>query len=197
MRHPDVMTEVRVAAKSLWSKGGDEVELNYEKFHKPEDPETFAEYADTVDPLIEVKARLYLIVRAVFDNQLVGNHLNKMKWAVADVTASPQCLLTSDRPLVYFNLGEPNGSLFLPISPIKLFVAANNDKTLSEFSKGRPSEVVKRANEIIVARARRYVYARDDWQKDFIRKTISTKMEPSPLFKDLDRYEPESTTPSA
>lgn len=197
MRHPDVMTEVRVAAKSLWSKGGDEVELNYEKFRKPEDPETFAEYADTVDPLIEVKARLYLIVRAVFDNQLVGNHLNKMKWAVADVTASPQCLLTSDRPLVYFNLGEPNGSLFLPISPIKLFVAANNDKTLSEFSKGRPSEVVKRANEIIVARARRYVYARDDWQKDFIRKTISTKMEPSPLFKDLDRYEPESTTPSA
>jgi hypothetical protein len=196
MRHPDVMSEFRAAAKSLWSKGRDDVQHNYEKLRKPEDPETFEEYAATVDPLIEVKARLYLIVRA-FDNKAVGNHLNKMKWAVADVTASPQCLLTSDRPLVYSNLGEPSGSLFLPISPIKLFVAANKDKTLSEFSKGKPSEVVKKVNEIIVARARRYVFARDDWQRDFIRRTMSTRMEPSPLFRDLDRYEPESTTPSA
>ena len=195
IRHPDVMSEFRAAAKSLWSKGGDEVQRNYQKLRKPEDPETFEEYAAT-DPLIGVKARLYLLLRAAFDNQLVGNHFNKMKWAVADVTASPQCLLTSDRPLVLFNLGEPNGYLFLPISPIKLFVAANTDKTLSEFSKGRPTEVVKKVNEVIVARARRYIYARDDWQRDFIKGTMSTKMEPKPLFKDLDRYEPESTTTS-
>jgi hypothetical protein len=51
-------------------------------------------------------------------------------------------------------------------------------------------------NEVIVARARRYIYARDDWQRDFIKGTMSTKMEPKPLFKDLDRYEPESTTTS-
>jgi hypothetical protein len=41
---------------------------------------------------------------------------------------------------------------------------------------------------------RRYVYARENWQKDFIKKTMSTKMEPTPLFKDLDRYE-EVTAP--
>jgi hypothetical protein len=92
---------------------------------------------------------------------------------------------------VLFNLAGPNGSLFLPISPIKLFVAANTDKVLAEFSKGKPTEVVKRVNEIVVARARRYVYARDDWQRDFVKRTMSTKMEPTPLFKDLDRYEPE------
>jgi hypothetical protein len=195
LRHPDVMTEFRSATKSLWLKGGEETQRNYEKIRKPENPETFDEYAATMDPLIEVKVRLNLILRA-FDNEVIGNHLNNMKWAVADVTASPQCLLTCDRPLVLFNLGSSNGSLFLPISPTKLFVASNTNKTLDEFSKGKPTEVVKRANEIIVSRARRYVYARDDWQKDFIKRTMSTKMEPTPLFKELDRYEAESTEPS-
>jgi hypothetical protein len=188
MRHPDVMSEFRAATKSLWSKGRDETQRNYEKIRKPEDPETFEEYAATIDPLIEVKVRLNLILRA-FDNERIGNHLNRMKWAVADVLESPHCLLTSDRPLVLFNLGGRDGSLFLPIGPRKLFVAANTDKVLSEFSKGNPIEVVSKVNAIIVSRARRYVYARDDWQKDFIKRTMSTKMEPTPLFKDLDRYE--------
>jgi Protein of unknown function (DUF4238) len=111
-----------------------------------------------------------------------------MKWAVADVTASPHCLLTCDRPLVLFNLGGPNGSLFLPIHPTKLFVAANTDKVISEFSLGKPAAVVERVNEIIVGRARRYVYARDDWQKDMIKRKMSKALEPAPLFKDLDRY---------
>jgi len=187
VRHPDVMSEFRAAAKSLWSKGRDETQLNYEKIRKPEDPETIEEYATTIDPLIEVKARLYLILSA-FNNRLFFDHLNKMKWAVADLTASPHCLLTSDRPLVLFNIGDPDGFLFLPVSPRKLFVATNTIKILSEFSKGKPTEVVQRVNNVIVARARRYVYARDDWQKDFIKKTMSTKIEPTPLFKDLDRY---------
>jgi hypothetical protein len=196
MRHPDVMSEFRVATKSLWLKGGGETQRNYEKIRKPEDPETFEEYATLIDPLLEVKVRLNLILSA-FDNPRIGNHLNGMKWAVADVTASPYCLMTSDRPLVISNLGDPNGSLFLPIGPRKLFVAANNDKILSEFSKGNPSQVVERVNEIVVARARLYAYARDIWQKDFVKKTMSTKMEATPLFKDLDRYEEVSTDPEA
>jgi hypothetical protein len=196
MRHPDVMKEFRTAARSLWLKGHTDTQLNYERIRTPDDPEIFEEYAATIDPLIEIKVRLNLIIRA-FDNEVVGNHLNSMKWAVADVLQSPHCFLTCDRPLLLFNLGAKDGYLFLPIGPRRLFVAANNDKVLSEFSKGKPTEVVERVNKIIVSRARKYVYARDDWQKDFIKKTMSTNMEPTPLFKDLDRYEPETVIPSA
>jgi hypothetical protein len=193
LRHPDVMTEFRAAAKSLWLKGGGEAQGNYEKIRRPGDPETFQEYVAKIDPLIEIMMRLNVIISA-FDNERIGNHLNSMKWAVADVTASPYTLMTCDRPLVLSNLGDAkNGSLFLPISPRKLFVAANTEQVLSEFSKGNPSQIVERVNRIIVERARLYVYAREDWQKDFIKKTMSTKMEPTPLFEDLDRYEPEST----
>jgi hypothetical protein len=196
MRHPDVMREFRAAAKSLWSKGGGETQKNYEQIRKPEDPETFEEYATRIDPLLEVKVRLRLILSA-FDNTRIGNHLNGMKKAVADVTASPYTLMTCDRPLVLFSLGDPKGSLFLPIGPRKLFVAANTEEVLSEFSNGNPSQTVERVNEIIVSRARRYVYAREDWQKDFIKKTMSTKMEPTPLFKDLDRYEEVTPPPES
>jgi Protein of unknown function (DUF4238) len=158
MRHPDVMSELRAAAKSLWAKGHDDTQRNYEKIRKPEDPETFEEYAVTIDPLIEVKVRLNLIIRA-FDNAVIGNHLNNMNWAVADVVVSPNCLMTSDRPLVLVSLGRPEGYLFLPIGPTKLFIAANSEKVLSEFSKGDPSSVVNRVNQVVVARARKYVYA--------------------------------------
>jgi hypothetical protein len=43
MRHPDVMSEFRTAAKSLWPKGKDDTQRNYERLRKPEDPETFEE----------------------------------------------------------------------------------------------------------------------------------------------------------
>jgi hypothetical protein len=36
-----------------------------------------------------------------------------------------------------------------------------------------------------VGRARRYVWAQDDWQADFIEKYMSTQMEPTPLFAGL------------
>jgi len=111
------MTEFRAAVKSLWSKGGGDAQRNYEKLRRREDPETFAEYIAHADPLLEIKVRLYLIMSA-FNNERIGNHLNNMRWAVADLTASPNTLLTSDRPLVLSNLGDPkDGSLFLPISP--------------------------------------------------------------------------------
>jgi Protein of unknown function (DUF4238) len=91
------------------------------------------------------------------------------------------------------NIGDKkNGYLYIPISPTKLFLAANKSTFISEFSsRSAPAEVAKRVNETIASRARRYVYARDDWQRDFVKNTMSTAMEPTPLFKDLDRYGPE------
>jgi Protein of unknown function (DUF4238) len=85
LRHPDVMTEFRAAAKSLWLKGGGETQRNYETIRKPEDPDTFEEYIARIDPLLEVKVRLNLIISA-FDNARIGNHLNNSR-----VTSSPPC----------------------------------------------------------------------------------------------------------
>jgi hypothetical protein len=127
-----------------------------------------------------------MIIRAL-NNVVIGTHLNQMKWAVVDVTASPQVLLTSDRPVTLFRLRDPDGSLFLPISPIKLFIAANEQKAIDQLAKSTPNDIVKKANELVVQHGRRYVFSRDRRQEDYIKKNMSTKMEATPLFPGLDR----------
>jgi hypothetical protein len=41
-----------------------------------------------------------------------------------------------------------------------------------------------------VSRARRFVWAEDTSQQHFIENTMSTKLEPTPLLPNIDRYEP-------
>lgn len=190
LRHPDVMKELRTAAKSLWDKSSDATQKGYEAIRMPDDPATFEEKMATVDPLVEFKVRLNMIIRAL-NNPVIGNHINGMKWVVVDVTASPQILLTSDRPVTIYNLREPEGNLFLPISPTKLFVAANNEATLSGLSRQTQRAIVEKSNELVVTRARRYVYSRDKYNEPYIRRHMSTKLEPTPLFPNLDRDVPD------
>jgi hypothetical protein len=104
-----------------------------------------------------------------------------------DVTASSKILLTSDRPVTIYSLRAPDGQLFLPISPTKLFIAANEQKVMDDLEKAAPLTIVKESNELVVSRARRYVLSRDQWQQDYIKKHISTKLEPTPLMSNLDR----------
>jgi uncharacterized protein DUF4238 len=190
LRHPDVMKELRVAAKSLWDKGGDAIQKGYEAIRTADDPPTFEDKMAIVDPLVEIKTRLNMIIRGL-NNPVIGNHINGMKWVVVDVTASPQILLTSDRPVTTYNLRKPDGNLFLPIGPTKLFVAANSQATLDKLSQGTQKSIVEKANEFVVARARRYVYSRDRFNEAYIRRHMSTKLEPTPLFPNLDRDAPD------
>ena len=67
-----------------------------------------------------------------FDNDIVGVHINKMPFAVIDLSASRHRLLLSDRPVEIFNLKEANGLVSIPISPTKLFVAGNEDAIFAE-----------------------------------------------------------------
>jgi hypothetical protein len=107
-----------------------------------------------------------------------------------DLTGSPDILLTSDRPVTRYALRKPGGSLFLPISPRKLFVAANDQSTIDNLASEDEHEIVKRANALVVRRARRYVYSGDKWLHDFIEKNMSMNVEATPLFPDLDNPNP-------
>jgi hypothetical protein len=184
MRHPDAMTEVRAAVKAIWDRGGGETQRLYEAQRKPQDPATFEEYFEHLDPLLPVKAALNSIIKA-FDNQTIGQHLNGMHFNVLDLVASSRTLLTSDRPLELKGLARPEASYFLPISPTKLYVAANDPETIKQLKTLKVSQLVEGVNKFVVKRARRFVYARDPWQREFIREHMSTAMEPLPLLPGL------------
>lgn len=194
LRHPDAMPELRAAAAAIWAAGGLDCQARYAALRKQADPPTFDEYLALCDPLAPVKVRVNMIVKAL-DNEEVGKHINRMKHAVVDVSSAPYRLLTSDRPVELFNIKETNGILSIPISPTKVFVAANDDATFEKLRRAAPEQLVCDINTFVATRARRFVWAQDKSQERFIDNRISTEMEPTPLFPNIAHYEPLS--PSA
>jgi hypothetical protein len=47
---------------------------------------------------------------------------------------------------------------------------------------------VARVNGFVVGRARRFVWASDRTQENFVGDRMSTEMEPLPLFPNIDKY---------
>ena len=186
LRHPDAMPELRQAAIAEWDRGGEDQQAEYEKIRKSTDPLTFDEYLANKDPLVRHKMQLNLVIKAL-DNQFICQHINQMPFAVIDLSGSPVPLLTSDRPVEIFELGKPKGTISIPISPTKLFVAANDAKSFKMIARYDAKTVVKNINDYIVTRARRFVWASDRSQEEYIRAKMSTAMEPLPLFPALSQ----------
>ena len=187
LRHPDAMPELRAGAQSIWEGSGAASQRAYEAVRKPEYPQTFDEHLATLDPLIAVKMRMNLVI-ASFDNEVFCAHVNGMSWAVVDVSASAIPLLLSDRPVEISNLKGIRGFVSMPISPTKLFVAANSPRGLDNLRRVKPREIVQHVNLFIVSRARRFVWAQDESQQRFIGNHMSKNMEPTPLFPGIGRY---------
>jgi hypothetical protein len=194
LRHPDAMPELSAAAKAIWEKSGPAYQEKYAEIRQPDDPESFDELLASGDPLADVKMRVNLIIKS-FDNETVVSHLNKMHKAVVDVSASPHTLLLSDRPVCFSNLIKPNGVVFLPISPTKLFVSVNDEKVFNQIRLRKTRDIVKDVNSFVVGRARRFVWSPNASQESFIRKYMSKTIEPTPLFPSLDRYETPAALP--
>src|SRR4029077_12890504 len=135
------------------------------------------------------KMRMNMVIKS-FDNDILGTHINGMKWAVVDVSASPIGLLLSDRPVEFSNLKESRGFVSMPISPTKLFVAANSSASVDNLRRVKPREIVHPVNLFIVGRARRFVWTQDETQRRFIGNHMSKSLEPTPLFPSIGQYPP-------
>jgi len=176
LRHPDAMPELRAAAKSVWEGSGDAYQAQYEAIRKPEDPPTFDEYLAPRDPLTAIKVSVNMIVK-VFDNEILGKHLNNMTWGVIDVGPSPYRFLLSDRAVVFANLDNVDGVVYLPISPTKIFVAVNTPDRLQRLRALPPRDIVDNSSRFLVGRARRFVWAHDQSQDAFIEKYMSKRVD--------------------
>ncbi len=194
LRHPDTMPELRTAAKAIWEGSGESSQRQYELIKEAGDPPTLDEYLARIDSLAPIKARVDLIV-AMFDNPVLGQHINGMIWSVLDVSAAPHFLLTSDRPVTLYKLNEADGMVWLPISPTKLFVAVNEQWALDRLRRQRPRELVAKANEHVVALARHFVWSLGESQTHFIERHMSKRLEPTPFFPTLARWQDDPRRP--
>ncbi|MCK1455198.1 DUF4238 domain-containing protein [Bradyrhizobium sp. 35] len=186
-RHPHAMPELRAAAKAIWEGSGVALQAEWDKIKPENAPATFDEYLATVDPFTAAKMRVNLIIKN-FDNETLIVHMNQMHWGVLDAPASAGRILTSDRPVCIDKLARPDGVIFLPISPTKLFLAANDEKSLKLVAAQKPLDMVERVNRFVAGRARRFVWADSEAQENFVGATMSTEMEPLPLFPNIGKY---------
>lgn len=185
LRHPDAIPELRAAARAIWGSNGEEFQRQYELTREPSDPATFDERIAEIDPLVPVKVEVGTIAKGI-DSEKICGPINNMAWEVINVSAASHRLLTSDRPVILSKPKERLGSIIMPISPTKLFVAVNDRQLLRDRRPLR--EILGSVNRQIVERARRYVWAQDSSQEVFIDKHMGKKLEPLPLFPDLGRY---------
>ena len=87
---------------------------------------TVYDYATSDAPELFADAHKQLLT-VLIAHKALGQYIINMIWAVIDLSDAPHRLLTSDRPYILpRGLKDPSCVLGVPISPTRLFLAANN-----------------------------------------------------------------------
>ncbi|MGY3472469.1 DUF4238 domain-containing protein [Bradyrhizobium ottawaense] len=182
VRHPDAMEELRRAIPRLWGRSYPPSQVEYERLRKPGDPESFEAFLKRRDPNIVHKITINMIMRAI-EVVEVGTHINGMKWKVFDLPKSRHEFLISDRPAHYWRIKDSDGFISLPISPRKLFVAANTDHVFQRLMLADQTRVVGEVNKKVVSQARRFAYTRSASENQpLIERFFGVAQESRPLF---------------
>jgi Protein of unknown function (DUF4238) len=178
-RTPENLEAFKESMRMIWEDTAPEVQERYEKIRKPNDPERYEDYARTTDPLVVEKIAIHAIQGAI-NNEKMGRFINNMHWKIFDLTESKFSLLISDALLVMSNgLEKHDGHITMPLSPKKLFVATHKKEFLSEFKRLSPQQLSRRANQLVVGRAKRFIVATNRDQEAFIEKRFGTDDTPS------------------
>jgi hypothetical protein len=137
--------------------------MNYDKWREEYErtkPPNAAPF-DTIDALNSLRVTLISFDTFV-NNRILLDALNNLKWGMVDVTGSKYRFVTSDRPVVRTNgLDKPGSHVIVPLSPTRLFIAADNDATARIFQQMPPRDLVMRINRKVVRNAIRFVWAGD------------------------------------
>ncbi|HVA13210.1 MAG TPA: DUF4238 domain-containing protein [Stellaceae bacterium] len=124
------------------------------------------------DAMARVQIR---VLQNVMDSELVGTALNEMYWGVFALRRPRHSLLTSDRPIVISNgLAKADAHLVMPLSPIRIFVAAKSKEVIQQLERMR-DEIAATLNDRIVRQARNFVYGADTSQLRFIANRLGEK----------------------
>ncbi len=166
LRTPDNLAAYKAGFAAVYDTPTSDVQAKYEAQKAPHDPPTAEEFLKLHQPMAPLTAALTQLPH-VMQNKGLGQHIIRMRWSVAEITRG--AFLISDEVLITSNgLGKDDGHIAMPISPTKLFIATNNEKTLDTIIGMGDRELVKTANAQIVGRAKHFVGAHNTLQKRFI-----------------------------
>jgi hypothetical protein len=173
-RNPENVTIIRDHIRQLWEQGMSALEADYAARRRPTDPEAFDGYVALTNPAAaEIGASNFLM--ETIANKRVGPTIFDMHWTRHVLKDSKFQLLTSDRPIIMpLGLGDPRAYIVLPVSPTVVFVAAHNRGFSDWLATRKHTELAKVFNKAVVSQARKFVWATDDSQLEFVRRHIGT-----------------------
>lgn len=182
VRNPESVAKHEAAAAAHYREVLPAIEAKYAECRKPEDPPTYGEYVAQKKDNPAGRAAAMLLQK-VIDSPKVGNWINQMYWMVLHDRRPDFLLLTSDRPLVMTNgIARQDTQLILPISPRHIFVATNNVETQNKirdiFTR---RQLVQQVNDRVAKQSRKFVYAYDDLQSQFVSTRLGLKYTADPL----------------
>lgn len=173
VRTPKSFEKYKEVARIVFKKSLERIEADYEQRRRPEDPPTYAEYAERYGPN-PAALTIVRVIQELSDNKELGSRINSMRWTVLSEPYPKFELLTSDRPMLVTNgIGPPRGELIMPISPFHIFVATNNIATENGIrSAWRSAQAIPKINDRVASQSRKYVWGTSDRQLSFVTKRL-------------------------
>jgi len=173
-RNPENVKIIKDYIRQIWEQGMSALEADYAARRLPTAPETFDGYVALTKPAAAEISASNLLMK-IIANERVGRTIFDMHWTRHVLKNSKLQLLTSDRPIIMpFGLGDPRAYIALPVSPTVLFVAAHDPAFARSLAGLKQTELVAVLNEAVVCQARKFVWATDDSQLEFVRRHIGT-----------------------
>jgi hypothetical protein len=158
-------------------------EKEYQSLRKPDDPPNFRAFVEEA-PERFFERWLFKLIKQLHDSEDIGLFVNNMHWTTIDATQTEREFITSDRPLIItYPLQATDGHWALPIGPRKLFLAANNLKTISRIKEISHRQLVGEVNSQTVMHAVRYCYARTEDQLRLIQNKFASGYQERSLHK--------------
>lgn len=116
-----------------------------------------AEYAE--NHLYPLRDKALSNIEALVDNPTVGKVLINAHWHVIQLDDNAGSLILSDRPLIRINGYDSPGAVWLmPISPAKVFIAANHPENLRRLLNISHRQFSKKLNVSSASQADKYVF---------------------------------------
>ena len=142
------------------------------------DPNSVYEYAQRDAPGWVADAHKFLLTQMI-DHEQIGHVIVNMIWAVFDLSHATHSLLTSDRPYITSHgLLSPECLLSVPISPTRLFVAANDMSQLKSSASQPKKDLARKANDLAVRMAVENVYGDNAGRLAFVEKRLRRADQP-------------------
>jgi hypothetical protein len=190
LRDPQSLVEIQKSHLDVLRANMSRPDAEYDATKRVCDPATPYEYVEEHAPHLLTNLGKTLLPKLI-EHEEICTHIMRMSWKVIDLSSSKVDLLTADRPVLqYEGLAHQNCLITLPLSPSFLFVAANRQDIFDQILQRHTlTDIAKKANSDVVARAIKYVYGKTNKYLRFVERRL-VKKDKQPLPGIMGRHLP-------